>query len=132
MDVIQSAKGIVAHRRHVLLLKHKDVPDGWILPGGQLFENEPVRIGLRRQVKDETGLDISIQDEVGSSEWTGRVDGAWSRIFGRFFACTTNRYDVTLDADHMQSKWINPHEYEHEGVIANCWPVMANYLKKYG
>ena len=53
---------------HVLFVKHKrftytkDFPEAyWILPGGVLEQGEPVPEGIRREVKEETGLECHVK-----------------------------------------------------------------------
>jgi ADP-ribose pyrophosphatase YjhB (NUDIX family) len=132
MEQVFSVKGIVAYRKNVLLLKHRDVPEDWILPGGKLFIGEMPRVGLVREIKEETGLDAHVDGELGTAEWAGLMDGVWRKITGIFFGCTTGSYLVTLDADHTMSKWINPREYAHEGLVNNSWEMMERYLQRYG
>jgi ADP-ribose pyrophosphatase YjhB (NUDIX family) len=47
-----------------LLTRRKDVPV-WVLPGGGIEPNETVEQACLREVKEETGLQVSIQRLVG-------------------------------------------------------------------
>lgn len=56
-----SAAGIITNDRgEVLLLDHVLRPkSGWGVPGGFLDKGEPAEDALRREIKEETGLDIT-------------------------------------------------------------------------
>ena len=49
-------------------------PGGWEFPGGRLKKDEDPYIGLKREVKEETDLDISIVQVMDVQHFT-RVDG---------------------------------------------------------
>lgn len=45
---------------YVLLVKHS-YGDQWYLPGGKIKSNENIKNGLKREVKEETGIDLGNQ-----------------------------------------------------------------------
>ena len=57
-------------RREVLLSVRSDV-QGWELPGGTPEPNESVEATLVREVREETGLTVSIERHVGDYTRTG-------------------------------------------------------------
>lgn len=64
MALIQDDEG------RILVLEHtyrRDVP--WGLPGGWLKTAESPESGLAREVREETGLDISVDDLLGAAFW---------------------------------------------------------------
>lgn len=61
--VIQNGQG------RVLLVKHVPERKGfwegkWICPGGKLHPGESIEDGIRREVKEETGLDIELTAQL--------------------------------------------------------------------
>jgi len=57
-------KGVVSHEERVLLLRK---PNGrWDLPGGKLEPGEGVIDGLRREIAEETGLQVDVDRIVDS------------------------------------------------------------------
>jgi len=51
-------------KKQVLLIKRRDVPV-WVLPGGGMEMNESPEEAIIREVKEETGFDVSITRKVG-------------------------------------------------------------------
>src|SRR5262245_52447171 len=59
-----AAIGIIFYQDRVLLIKRRDVPV-WVLPGGGIDEGESIEEAAIREVKEETGLDVTIVRKVG-------------------------------------------------------------------
>lgn len=62
MPISPAAIAIIHHEdfQKILLVKRRDVPV-WVLPGGGIDLNETPEEAVIREVKEETGLDISIE-----------------------------------------------------------------------
>jgi ADP-ribose pyrophosphatase YjhB (NUDIX family) len=54
VDIIIELKG------GVVLIKRKNPPDGWALPGGFVDYGETLEYAAAREAKEETGLDIKL------------------------------------------------------------------------
>ena len=57
--------------RHQLLLSVRSDVQGWELPGGTLEPGESIRDALKREVEEETGLQVTIRRHVGDYTRTG-------------------------------------------------------------
>lgn len=70
MSVIRiRVAAIIQRNDEVLLVEHcKNGKQYWLLPGGGLEYNESVTDCVRRELKEETNLDIEVQDLAFSSE----------------------------------------------------------------
>jgi 8-oxo-dGTP diphosphatase len=97
-----SIKGVLIHDGAVLLLLNER--DEWDLPGGRPDEGEDHRAALKREVREEAGLEV----EVGAA-----LEGHLFEVLpGRFvrieaFACTlTGPCDVTLSHEHQDVCWV--------------------------
>lgn len=55
---------LIFHEGHILLGHRRDV-DWWNLPGGGMEVGETVDEALRREVREETGLDVEVEQLVG-------------------------------------------------------------------
>src|SRR5258706_141045 len=54
--IIEDTRVLLAHRRAI---------DWWNLPGGAVDPGETVAAGLRREVREETGLEVEVGQLVG-------------------------------------------------------------------
>lgn len=94
----------------VLFLKRtnyvKKYAGKWDLPGGHIHVDEDVVEGLRREVKEETGLDIK---EVKKVKDVGNK---------RYFQATLPKGEIKLSSEHSEFKMRsvknikNPNKYE--------------------
>jgi 8-oxo-dGTP diphosphatase len=96
-----SVKGVVIHDGYVLLLLNER--GEWDLPGGRPDGGEDHRAALRREVREETGLEV----EVGTA-----IDGHLFEVLpGRFvrilpFACRlVGARHVVLSHEHLETRW---------------------------
>ena len=62
-----SVRGILMNKGKLLLLKRslsdKHLPGVWELPGGKLDEGQTLMQSLKREMKEETGLSVSVIDK---------------------------------------------------------------------
>jgi len=84
---------LIEHEGRVLLGRRRDDPGAgrWDIPGGFLHEGEDALAGLRREVREETGLEIEPIDFLGTWNeaywerdvlcltWLGRAAGGEER-----------------------------------------------------
>jgi len=96
-----SVKGVVIHDGCVLLLLNER--GEWDLPGGRPDAGEDHRAALRREVREETGLEV----EVGAA-----IDGhLFEVLLGRFvrilsFTCQlVGASAVVLSHEHLETRW---------------------------
>jgi 8-oxo-dGTP diphosphatase len=99
------------------------------LPGGRLHPGERYDEALRREIKEETELDVTIIRPVAVNEWRPVVRGELWQIVGIFFECESDSNDVTLSEDHDAFLWIDPLTYREQGVIENLYSSFEAYLK---
>ena len=48
----------------IVLIKRKNPPHGWAIPGGFVDEGESIEHACRREAKEETGLDVDLVSQL--------------------------------------------------------------------
>src|SRR5579883_1021499 len=97
-----SVKGVVLHEGRVLLLLN--ARDEWDLPGGRPDPGEDFLAALRREVREEAGLEV----EVGAA----LDEHVFEVLPARFvrivpFACRLiGAREVTLSHEHLETRWV--------------------------
>jgi len=101
---------IVVKESKVLLIKRRpnDVhkPSQWEIPGGRLDIGEDPFEGLKRETREETGLDIEIETPVDVHHFT-RDDGQVITMI--IFLCRPLNQEVKLSEEHTDYKWVDLH-----------------------
>ena len=86
-----------------LLLKRNDPPLIWGPPGGKLEINEDPILGLIREVKEETDLDIEVIMPV--TTWFGEFNG--KKILAIDYLCYYEKGEIKLSSEHNSYKWLS-------------------------
>src|SRR5689334_10761391 len=50
-------------RDRIVLIRRKNPPEGWALPGGFVDEGETLHSACVREVKEETGLEVDLSEQ---------------------------------------------------------------------
>src|SRR5262249_21129725 len=67
-------------RPRVLLIRRKHEPfaGSWAFPGGFVNENEPLEVAARRELKEETGVEVERLEQLQSFGDPGRDPRGWT------------------------------------------------------
>jgi len=77
-------------------------PGKWDVVGGRIDEGEKLLDGLRREIKEESGLDVAIGSIIGATETFPTINGVAHHIIRVYYACSTDKTEVVLSEDHDQ------------------------------
>ncbi len=99
-----------------------DVPGGRVKPGQKWDES------LRREIKEETGLEVKIGKPFHVGEWRPIVNEEQWQIIGIFFECHTQTDQIKLSQDHDDCQWINPADFKDYDLIPNLHQAFESYL----
>ena len=101
--------GIVVHRNQVLLVRRGTEPlkGKWSIPGGMLELGESLAAGVRREVREETGLDV---DPVAAVETVERITRQRRRVKYHYvivdFACRLKKGRLRPASDVLDARWV--------------------------
>ena len=128
METIQQAV-IFDMNDKFLVLKYSGVygaktKDKWTFPSGRLEPNENYEEALKREVKEETGLDVDVVYQFFSSIIT-TVDG--KKVLTVIYLCRPSGKKIKLCKEHTEYKWVNTKELKKMKLIN---PIMVEIAEK--
>lgn len=101
-----------------------DVVGGRVKPGQKFDES------LLREIKEETGLNVTIGDPFYIGEWRPTIRGEPWQIVGTFIECFANSDKVSLSEDHDEYIWIDPQDYLKYDLIGSIKLAFEKYLNR--
>lgn len=109
---VVSQKAIIVNTENQILLLQRPAndisrPGGWDFPGGTLQEMEDPVAGLRREVKEETGLDIITVRPIATLSFPLH-DNCWTVLIVYTTSVTENT--VTISDEHQHFSWMTKEE----------------------
>ena len=115
-----AVKSFIVNDKNELLLikrncKDQHKPGVWEVPGGRLEPGEDPFEGLKRETKEETGLEISVHNPLHVHHFI-RDDG--QKITMITFLCRTVSENVALSGEHSEYRWVSLNE-AHEIICPN-------------
>ncbi len=94
------------------------------LPGGRLKLGEKFENGLRREVNEETGLEIDIGMPLLVGEWRPVVQGAPRQIIGVFMTAKTSSKKLRISGEHDDYQWIDPSNRADYDIVSPDWQAI--------
>lgn len=96
---------VINDSNQVLLVEHVYHPDEpWGLPGGWLERNEPPAEGVRREIREETGMDVQILAPLLIDQQYFRADH-----LDIAFLCKPRTEVINLSEELLSFEWVNIH-----------------------
>lgn len=101
--------GVVIHRDRVLLIRrgHEPLKGEWSIPGGLLELGEELAAGVRRELKEETGLDV---DPLGCIMVFDRIMRQGRRVKYHYviadYLCRRKRGRLQPASDVIDARWV--------------------------
>ena len=123
----QVAVGAIVVRDDKLLMVRRAQDPGrglWSLPGGRVEVGEYLADAVRREVKEETGLDVTVGDLVGIFE----VVGDPHYVILDFYARAEGEVEGAASSDVDEVRWVPLDEV----ASLDCTPRFAEALKAWG
>lgn len=123
-----AAKAFIVKDGKVLLIKREPTdthkPSQWDIPGGRLNPGENPFIGLKREILEETGIDIEILMPLAVHYFT-RDDGQVITLL--IFLCKPLSDEIKLSHEHTEYKWADLSDKNEFPIWLH--QVLDNYSK---
>src|SRR5476651_998924 len=98
-----SIKGVLIHDGRVLLLLNER--NEWDLPGGRPDPGEDHRAALKREVREETGLEIEVRTLLGEHLFEV-LPNRFVRIIAYDCAVGGGSLYVAISPEHVDTRWV--------------------------
>lgn len=115
-------KGLITHQDQVLIGQKEEseghpISGEWHFLGGHLESGENVEAGIKREVREETGLPVTVEAliDVMTFTWASGGDKNCLQIL---YHCEADSTDATARDDLQAVQWVSPSEltnFLHEG-----------------
>lgn len=115
--LITNAEGKLLILREASTYKEGTNHGRYHVPGGRITPGEPFFDGLRREVREETGLEIEIGHAVFVGEWFPVIFGQPHHIVAMFISCKAGSKAISLSDEHDDYRWVNPGEIDSYDIM---------------
>ena len=131
-----AVKALVCYGRKFLLIKRTTEARGdyyhWEFPGGRLEFGESPMQALKREINEETGLEV--EKLILLNAWNSFKDEC-TEIIGLTYICTANGDNVMLSKEHTDYEWVTYEEMNDynlvKGMSRQLEELNRNYINKY-
>jgi 8-oxo-dGTP diphosphatase len=103
---------IIVHDDCCLFLRRNNPPKNWCPPCGRLKRDEDPLSGLKREVLEESGLQISPLMPV--SVWSGLHNR--KKVISITYVCIADSFQVTLSNEHSDFVWVPIEDLSKEKI----------------
>ncbi len=118
-----AVNAILIFNNKFLLLHRTNKPICWGPPGGRLECGEKLVDGVKREVKEETGLNCRVLLPV--SVWEGIHEGI--KMISISYVCKSESNSVQLSDEHDNYVWVSKDEIgswrDKTDFEINSWPI---------
>jgi ADP-ribose pyrophosphatase YjhB (NUDIX family) len=107
----------------VLLIRRKNPPEGWAIPGGFVDVDEDPKDACVREVREETGVEVEVESLAGVYGRPGRDPRG--HTVSIVYRCRLVRGTASGSDDAAEARWFSPSEiatlplaFDHREVLA--------------
>ena len=122
---------LISHKGRIFLMKSHKWRGKYVIPGGHIELGERMQDALKREIKEETGLDIHSIEFIMFQEFV--FDPSFHRkahfIFFDF-ACETDSSAVTLNDEAQEFAWVTPQEALAMDLEPYTRTVLEEWLRR--
>lgn len=136
--LIVAAKAIVVKDGKVLILREASTYDEganigkYGVPGGRINADESFFAALKREVMEETGLEIEIGNPLHIGEWWPVIKGMKTHIVALYVQCHPIGDNIKLSEEHDSYAWIDADNMSDYNIMPPDGDVISKALAKLG
>jgi len=114
-------------RGSILFLKRTDekTKDTWCLPGGHVEQHENPEDTARREVLEETGLEVTHISLVYK-----KIDDFYGQTWLVHYYVAKIRGNITINNESSDFAWIAPADYSNYNMTHGNEKIVLKYLKQ--
>ena len=132
-SIIPAASAIVVNNEGKMLLHRRSDNDRWALPGGTMEIGENISGTIKREVKEETGLDVEPEYITGVYSDPHHIieysDGEIRQEFSVCFACKIVKGDLHVSDESFELKFFTIQELEALDMHESTRLRIKHYLE---
>jgi ADP-ribose pyrophosphatase YjhB (NUDIX family) len=130
--------GVIIMRAGKVLLIQRGRDPGrglWAVPGGMVDLGETCREAARREAREETGLDVAVEDVFWAGEFISRdAEGrvAFHNVLIDYLATAPEGEAVCAD-DAMDVRWVGPNDLDDLAdmqITPTMWPLLEKLFHR--
>jgi 8-oxo-dGTP diphosphatase len=139
-DIVQqiAMKAVIVKNGRVLILREAATyGDGshrgkYHLPGGRVEKGENIFEALKREVLEETGLEVKIEYPIYVGEWRPIIHSVPHQIIGVFNVCKPRKTRVILSTEHDDYQWVDPANHTIFDILVPDYLAIDRYAEWQG
>jgi ADP-ribose pyrophosphatase YjhB (NUDIX family) len=132
--IVPAASAVVANEERKILLQRRKDNGMWSLPGGAMVIGESIAQTIIREVKEESGLEVTIVSLVGIYSDPRHViaysDGEVRQQFSICFACRTVGGELVPGDETSEVGFFDPLQLERMDIQPSIRLRLQHFLEK--
>lgn len=127
-----SSAVIVNEKNEVLLLKRAINPHfgKWDIPGGFLENGEDPKVGLKREAKEELGINVKPLEILTICVDNYGLEEDDFYTFNVFYKCKISDGEIVIDQENSEFKWFSKNEIPWKELAFNNTTIALRVLFK--
>jgi len=126
--IVTAVVGVILNSDGDVLLTKRNIPPfqgEWVMPGGKINLGEPISIALQREVMEEVGLEVDVNELVNVFEHVTPGNDNYHFII-LYYRCSPLSYTITLNHDEVsEACWVPAQELSNYTMPAGTRYILG-------